>query len=847
MKQHSRFSIALALAAAMLAAYPPAGYSPGAQVCLAAPEADPDISVKVDGLEVVFDVNPRIVNDRIVVPFRQVAEALGARVEWIPQTRKVVAAGDSGAGPVRMELITGQPVAYVNGVERPLDVSPVIVDGRVLVPLRFFSESLGCRVDWNAAARTAIIESPPARMEVYAYYALGDERTSSWKDLFGEWHPWFSRGLSDIVSNVGFGWYSLEKDGALAIGSRTGFIRPAGWEKALDATAVLGVGAEMMVFAGDGDGGLTSFLASAPARAKAIEAIRVEVAAYDGVNLDFEGLGMTGRGDALDTVRDAFTGFAEELSAAIRPLGKRLTLTVHPPNGEYRGYDYAALGRVADRLIVMAYGYGDSVAPEPVEKALEAVQGLGAVPREKVILGVSVAHEDAAGIRSRIGVARRYGLAGVALWRLGLLDDSHEAALRARVRSRIAGPAQAGGSGASGTAEGGPSQGPGDAGDSRRYRLLSPFGLAGYGGYQVWVPDLDADGRSEIIVQAVAGEREGQAEEPPVYCAIHEGFNEVWRGEGLRVNAVVDVTEDGKPEIICGDGRVYAYTDRAVTLLEKDGDLLRRYREDNFLPRRPAEVDPGTTEHILDLDRDGSMDRLTVKADTGVLIESKVKEAARLDAGGAVREVLFPRLKSGSRSSTAILTVASAGTESSLVWRVWSPRDSGTTMGYRLAWEGAQDASRVSEYDAPPAYLAADLDGDGVDELVTNRLGTIQVFVWDGARSAFELKYTGPDNGGLGFSQFAAADLDGDGRRELVARHITPTLYHNDLKIYKWSGEGLEGLADIKDIGWYASIPPVPGDFLGTGREQVLLCTNFELCRPSVLTLNADPPAPGGP
>lgn len=831
MRLQLRFAVTLVLAATIVAAAAfPAALRP--PVAAAAPPAVPagsqEVSVRVDGLAVAFDVSPRIVDGRVLVPFRQVAEALGASVEWVPQAKKVVARGNPGSSPIRVELVVGQRVAYVNGAERPLDVSPRIVDGRVLLPLRFFSEALGCKVDWDSGARTAIVESPPARMEAYGYYALGDERTSSWQDLFGAAHPWFSRGLSDTISTVCFGWYSLGKDGSLSTGSKAGFARPEGWERALDASSVLGIATEMMVFAADGDGGLTSFLESKDARARAVESIRREVAAYGGVNLDFEGLGMTDKDDALESIRKAFSSFVEELSAAVKPLGKRLTLTVHPPNGSYKGYDYASLASTADRLVIMAYGYGEPLTPEPPDLVIQAIRGLAGVPREKVILGISMAHENGAGVRARIGIAKRYGLAGVALWRLGLADDSHEAALRAGIASRVG--------------EGAPSAGC-DTGESQGYRLFSPFRLTGYGGYRLWTSDLDGDGAPEIVMQAVAGEQEGQPEEPPVYCAIHDGFEEAWRGAGLRVNTVADVNADGKGEIVCGDGRVYAYMNGATTLVEKDGALLKQYREGNFLPRKPGDATPGVAEYVLDLDGDGATDRLTVKIGDGpapttsMTVESKTKGSTRFEVEGAVQEVHFPRLRFGDRVSRAILTVAGAGSGSPLAWKVWAPRDSRTGPGYGLAWEGTQDTTRVSEYDSAPVRLVADLDGDGVDELVTNRRGAVQVFAWDAGGMAYELRYAGPDNGGLGFSQFAAADFDGDGTRELAARHITPTLYHNDLKIYRWTGHKLEGLADLKDIGWYASIPPVSGDFLGTGREQALFCTDFERCRPFVLML----------
>lgn len=47
--------------------------------------------------------------------------------------------------------------ALVDGKEVTLDVAPIIVNGRTLVPVRFISEALGAEVGWDGATRTASI------------------------------------------------------------------------------------------------------------------------------------------------------------------------------------------------------------------------------------------------------------------------------------------------------------------------------------------------------------------------------------------------------------------------------------------------------------------------------------------------------------------------------------------------------------------------------------------------------------------------------------------------------------------------------------------------------------------
>ncbi|MDR7567811.1 MAG: copper amine oxidase N-terminal domain-containing protein [Armatimonadota bacterium] len=60
-------------------------------------------------------------------------------------------------GGVTVQLVVGSTVAWVNGRPIPLDVPVAVVRGRVMVPLRFVSEALGAVVEWDEANRTVFI------------------------------------------------------------------------------------------------------------------------------------------------------------------------------------------------------------------------------------------------------------------------------------------------------------------------------------------------------------------------------------------------------------------------------------------------------------------------------------------------------------------------------------------------------------------------------------------------------------------------------------------------------------------------------------------------------------------
>lgn len=396
----------------------------------AQPVEPSSIRVEVDHVPVEFDVSPIIEAGRTLAPFRAIAEALGVVVTWEAASQTVHAT--SGAVTIRLPI--GQRTAYRLDQPIALDVPAQIREGRTLVPLRFFAEAFGAKVEWLAADRLVRIQSPPRPMTVIGFYALGSSEASSWTDLFGVPYPDHTHGKTEHVTDLALGWYSLDAQGRLLTDSVYGWRRPDGWEDVLAVAQQYGLRTQMTIHATDADGRLTQLLADEAAQARAVEGILEHVDQYDGVNLDLEGLGLTQQGDALEAVRDSFTAFVRKLAERL-PQNKTLTLTLHAPNSQYRGYDYAALATLADRIIVMAYNYGP--VPEPLDRVIEAVRlALDAVPADKLVLGISLPHETETSLPAKIGLAKRYGLQGIALWRLGLVPDNFWATIGQMINAR---------------------------------------------------------------------------------------------------------------------------------------------------------------------------------------------------------------------------------------------------------------------------------------------------------------------------------------------------------------------------------------------------------------------------
>lgn len=100
------------------------------------------LTTTVNGKRGYTDVPPILLNDRTMVPLRFIAETLGAQVQWLAESRTAEI------------IVDGKTVRLVADETMPgLDVPATIRSGRLLVPLRFVSETLGARVTWFASTQ----------------------------------------------------------------------------------------------------------------------------------------------------------------------------------------------------------------------------------------------------------------------------------------------------------------------------------------------------------------------------------------------------------------------------------------------------------------------------------------------------------------------------------------------------------------------------------------------------------------------------------------------------------------------------------------------------------------------
>lgn len=116
-----------------------------------------DITVNVNSEKVVFeDQEPVIKDNRTLIPLRGVMEKMGAEVYYIDSIQTVSI--EKGTTDVTLKI--GDNVISINDEKKELDVAPVIINDRTMVPIRAIAEAFGAEVLWDENTKTVDINMP---------------------------------------------------------------------------------------------------------------------------------------------------------------------------------------------------------------------------------------------------------------------------------------------------------------------------------------------------------------------------------------------------------------------------------------------------------------------------------------------------------------------------------------------------------------------------------------------------------------------------------------------------------------------------------------------------------------
>ncbi len=113
-----------------------------------------EIQIYLDGKKYTDPNMPAVsIDGRTMLPMRGISQQMGCSVTWNEQTQQVYAISDQHA--IVFEI--GNKTGYKDGEPFTMDVPPLIVNDRTMLPVRAFAKALDLDVVWEDATRTVKI------------------------------------------------------------------------------------------------------------------------------------------------------------------------------------------------------------------------------------------------------------------------------------------------------------------------------------------------------------------------------------------------------------------------------------------------------------------------------------------------------------------------------------------------------------------------------------------------------------------------------------------------------------------------------------------------------------------
>lgn len=159
------------------------------------------IKLIVNGQEIKTDVAPQMINSRVFVPVRFVAEALGAQVEWDPENWAVIitSAPSNTNGQINSPIETEQPKTYKIG--EIIDLS----DTKIRVNEIYYGETFDTIVARNG------MKFALANMDIWI--AMPPKNNVAWSGInfINSWHTKSGQELRGGSFTTGESAYIKEK------------------------------------------------------------------------------------------------------------------------------------------------------------------------------------------------------------------------------------------------------------------------------------------------------------------------------------------------------------------------------------------------------------------------------------------------------------------------------------------------------------------------------------------------------------------------------------------------------------------------------------------------------------
>ena len=114
-----------------------------------------ELRVFINDRQVSFDQPPIIYEDMSYVPFRAIFQTFGMAVQWHESERRATAYGSDRT----ISFIMDYDYIFVNDIGYQIPRGPIIVNSRLLVPLRALIDGIDGEIYWDEDSYSVIINS----------------------------------------------------------------------------------------------------------------------------------------------------------------------------------------------------------------------------------------------------------------------------------------------------------------------------------------------------------------------------------------------------------------------------------------------------------------------------------------------------------------------------------------------------------------------------------------------------------------------------------------------------------------------------------------------------------------
>lgn len=408
-------------------------------------KSNQNVTVVMGNYYIKPDIEAFLYKDRVMMPVRAIAEVLGADVSWNEKENMVTIKRESR----NIKLWIGSKLAIINNQQYNMDVEPMIVSSRVMVPIRFVADAFKINLSWESRSNTVnidydkeytltyIVEQGDTLNKIANRFGISIQNLKLWNNIKGDIiysgqllrvaspalepivpsideieikqynfdtvlgytvkdypsHTSSYKSLSKYhnrLTEISTFTHKVQSDGSLKVDYMQDDVLNLVENKSIDTF--------MVVHNADSNGFSKELgrqvLSSKSRRKILIDNIYSQLVkhGYSGVEIDFENLPAESK--------DNYSQFIKELSETLKPNGYSVACAIPAKTGEnneswLKAYDYKAIGKYADRVLIMSYDQhwsGGAAGPIASIDWFERVTSYSAstIPNDKLVMGIAL-------------------------------------------------------------------------------------------------------------------------------------------------------------------------------------------------------------------------------------------------------------------------------------------------------------------------------------------------------------------------------------------------------------------------------------------------------------------------